>query len=216
MTELIECPICKKPIASSVKRCPGCGARLSKTQKFNARRVDADGNQVIPKNRRVVCKKCKTVYDMAEDRCPNCGEKNSSWKIGCLVILAVCVFIGFLFSKLPEPATDTAAAEKSKTEISYKVEKTKGQQNFISISKEDVTEEKLELLGEKLKKKYSNPVQVFIFDDAEIAKALYLGIVHDTGVFQYSNTTPRRQKSTLWGFTGTQASGTTSRSCLTE
>lgn len=26
--------------------------------------------------------------------------------------------------------------------------------------------------------------------DAEIAKALYLGIVHDTGVFQYSNTTP--------------------------
>lgn len=171
MTELIECPICKKPIASSVKRCPGCGARLSKTQKFNARRVDADGNQVIPKSRRIVCKKCKTVYDMAEDRCPSCGEKNSSWKIGCLVILAVCVFIGFLFSKLPEPATDTATAEKSKAEISYKVEKTKGQQNFISISKEDVTEEKLELLGEKLKKKYSNPVQVFIFDDAEIAKA---------------------------------------------
>lgn len=26
--------------------------------------------------------------------------------------------------------------------------------------------------------------------DAEIAKALYLGIVHDTGVFQYSNTSP--------------------------
>ena len=26
--------------------------------------------------------------------------------------------------------------------------------------------------------------------DADIAKAIYMGIVHDTGVFQYSNTTP--------------------------
>ena len=178
MTELIECPICKKPIASSVKRCPGCGAKLSKTQKFNAKRVDADGNQVTPKSRRVVCKKCKTVYDLAEDACPNCGEKNSSWKIGCLVIVAACVFIGFLFSKMPEPAQEAEGAKtevsheaEKKTDISYKVEKSRGQQYFISIAKEDVTDEKLELLGEKLKKKYSNPVQAFIFDDAEIAKA---------------------------------------------
>ena len=27
--------------------------------------------------------------------------------------------------------------------------------------------------------------------DAEIAKALYIGIIHDTGVFQYSNTSPK-------------------------
>ena len=26
--------------------------------------------------------------------------------------------------------------------------------------------------------------------DEEIAKALYIGIIHDTGVFQYSNTSP--------------------------
>lgn len=38
-----------------------------------------------------------------------------------------------------------------------------------------------ELVYELLEEKYM---------DAEIAKALYLGIVHDTGVFQYSNTTP--------------------------
>ena len=38
-----------------------------------------------------------------------------------------------------------------------------------------------ELVCELLEEKYM---------DAEIAKALYLGIVHDTGVFQYSNTTP--------------------------
>lgn len=30
--------------------------------------------------------------------------------------------------------------------------------------------------------------------DAEIAKALYMGIVHDTGVFQYSNTSPETLK----------------------
>ena len=38
-----------------------------------------------------------------------------------------------------------------------------------------------ELVYELLEEKYM---------DAEIAMALYLGIVHDTGVFQYSNTTP--------------------------
>lgn len=31
--------------------------------------------------------------------------------------------------------------------------------------------------------------------DAEIAKALYMGIVHDTGVFQYSNTSPETLKT---------------------
>lgn len=31
--------------------------------------------------------------------------------------------------------------------------------------------------------------------DAEIAKALYIGIVHDTGVFQYSNTSPETLKT---------------------
>lgn len=31
--------------------------------------------------------------------------------------------------------------------------------------------------------------------DAEIAKALYIGIIHDTGVFQYSNTTPETLKA---------------------
>lgn len=30
--------------------------------------------------------------------------------------------------------------------------------------------------------------------DVEIAKALYIGIVHDTGVFQYSNTSPKTMK----------------------
>lgn len=30
--------------------------------------------------------------------------------------------------------------------------------------------------------------------DAEIAKALYIGIIHDTGVFQYSNTSPKTMK----------------------
>jgi len=29
------------------------------------------------------------------------------------------------------------------------------------------------------------------FMDAEIAKAIYIGIIHDTGVFQYSNTSPK-------------------------
>lgn len=31
--------------------------------------------------------------------------------------------------------------------------------------------------------------------DEEIAKALYIGIVHDTGVFQYSNTSPKTMKT---------------------
>ena len=30
--------------------------------------------------------------------------------------------------------------------------------------------------------------------DADIAKALYIGIIHDTGVFQYSNTSPKTMK----------------------
>ena len=38
--------------------------------------------------------------------------------------------------------------------------------------------------------------------DAEIAKALYIGIIHDTGVFQYSNTSPKtlRIASELIGY----------------
>ena len=31
--------------------------------------------------------------------------------------------------------------------------------------------------------------------DVEIAKALYIGIIHDTGVFQYSNTSPSTLKA---------------------
>jgi len=52
-----------------------------------------------------------------------------------------------------------------------------GDVNYLRADASSASELVYELLdGEKL--------------DAEIAKALYIGIIHDTGVFQYSNTSP--------------------------
>lgn len=53
-----------------------------------------------------------------------------------------------------------------------------GDVNIIEAGRSSTSELLYELMNEELL-------------DEEIAKALYIGIIHDTGVFQYSNTTPR-------------------------
>lgn len=94
------------------------------------------------------------------------------------LVYDVCIALDTESSRLGEAEKYFKTAKKT-INIDHHISNASGsgQVNYCKPGASSASELVYELLDESL-------------IDAEIAKAIYMGIVHDTGVFQYSNTTP--------------------------
>lgn len=90
----------------------------------------------------------------------------------------VCIAVDTVADRLGEAQKYFNTAKKT-INIDHHISNADGcgQVNYTNPAASSASELVYELLDESLV-------------DTEIAKAIYIGIVHDTGVFQYSNTTP--------------------------
>lgn len=90
----------------------------------------------------------------------------------------VCIAVDTVGSRMGEASKYFDSAVKT-INIDHHISNPKGcgQVNYINTQASSASELVYELIDEKLM-------------DESIAMALYIGIIHDTGVFQYSNTTP--------------------------
>lgn len=104
-----------------------------------------------------------------EDVKTDCGEDRN---------YDVCIAVDTTSDRLGDAEKYFKTAAKT-INIDHHISNAKGcgQVNYVNPFASSASELVYELLDEEL-------------IDAQIAKAVYMGIVHDTGVFQYSNTTP--------------------------
>lgn len=93
-------------------------------------------------------------------------------------VFDVCIAVDTVPDRLGDAAKYFETAKKT-INIDHHISNANGsgRVNYINPNASSACELVYELLDEEL-------------IDAEIAKAIYIGVVHDTGVFQYSNTTP--------------------------
>lgn len=110
----------------------------------------------------------------------NCIDRIGEIKTDCSADLVydVCIAVDTASERLGGAEKYFKTAKKT-INIDHHIsnEKGCGMVNYVNPLASSASELVYELLEEEL-------------IDEEIAKAIYIGIIHDTGVFQYSNTTP--------------------------
>ncbi len=110
----------------------------------------------------------------------SCIDRLEEIKTDCSaeIVYDVCIAVDTAADRLGDAEKYFRAAKKT-INIDHHVSNMQGcgMVNYVNPAASSASELVYELMEEELM-------------DASIAKALYIGIIHDTGVFQYSNTTP--------------------------